>query len=142
LNQIDEIAVDHNPIPISNERINTFKMDSLWCEFSDIRNTKSEELYKLHTDLMDAFQKFWWRTAETYMFEKPQEVESITCSWVNGYFKNSSYENFRPHITLGAWKPTIEINTKQFITPRLAVCHFWNYCTARTIIKERDLSKT
>jgi 2'-5' RNA ligase len=29
LNQIDEIAVDHNPIPISNERINTFKMDSL-----------------------------------------------------------------------------------------------------------------
>ena len=65
-----------------------------------------------------------------------------TLGWINGFAKESSFDNFWPHITVGylneGAKPE-NIEPHSFTASRLAICHLGNYCTCREILEEAQL---
>lgn len=99
------------------------------------------DLQKLHERVMDNCKKYFDFNAQLSMFSTPAEVEEPTPMWVNKFLTNSSYQNFRPHITLG----TGDLNKLgleypiDFEAPTLALCHLGNYCTCRKVLFSQNL---
>lgn len=64
-----------------------------------------------------------------------QQVEEVTMYWIKNYPKESSFEKFSPHITIGFGE--VEGETcgikfpLRFSVSKLALCHLGNYCTCR-----------
>jgi hypothetical protein len=68
------------------------------------------------------------------MVYSPPAVNELTLFWINGYFKNSSFENFKPHITTGFGKIDSVVLPIYFNASKLAICHLGNFCTCRKIL--------
>ena len=65
-----------------------------------------------------------------------------TLGWINSFAKESSFDNFWPHITVGYLKEgsgSENIEPRSFRASRLAICHLGNYCTCRGILEEAQL---
>jgi len=69
--------------------------------------------------------------------------EDVSTYWIKNYPKESSFENFFPHITIGIGEVEGEISgikfPIKFNASKLALCHLGNYCTFRKIFLSYDL---
>jgi hypothetical protein len=62
-------------------------------------------------------------------------VAPSTLEWIRTYPQKSSYENFRPHITLGYGQVPPGLSFPiPFTAARLALCHLGNHCTCREML--------
>ena len=99
----------------------------------------NEILQKLHEELMTNLSTYLSYDATLEMFFSPPEIVEKTLFWVNTY-RNTSFENFYPHITLGISKLENHKMNINFIASKIAICHLGNYCTCRKVIISSDLS--
>lgn len=90
-----------------------------------VQNTHA--LQQLHELIMARLDHLLTQDATEEMFIHPQEVEQISCEWVNGY-KNAA---FFPHITVGFGEATASGFPVRFQASTLAVCQLGNYCTCQ-----------
>ena len=99
---------------------------------------RTPALMELHRQLMDALHAFE-RTSgtETAFFNSDARVGDV--EWVAGFRRNSSYEAFTPHITLGhaATVPSVEPVT--FDGTIVAACHLGRFCTCRRVLRQWKL---
>jgi len=96
---------------------------------------KTPELQKLHEHLITAIQPFASYDATTEVFYDYPNVDEVSLFWVNYYLK-SSFENLKPHITIGKGDMKLVKYPIKFKATRLALCHLGNYCTCKKILHE------
>jgi 2'-5' RNA ligase len=95
-------------------------------------------LIELHQRLMDSLREFERSDGTQAAFingdARPGDLE-----WVAGFRRNSSYEAFTPHITLGhaATLPSVEPVT--FDATTVAACHLGRFCTCRRVLRQWKL---
>jgi hypothetical protein len=61
--------------------------------------------------------------------------------WVAGFRRNSSYEAFTPHITLGHSTKLPFVEPVSFDATTIAACHLGRFCTCRRILRQWKLVK-
>ena len=99
---------------------------------------RAPALSEIHRRLMDLLHGFESTDGTQAAFvdgaARPGDVE-----WVAGFRRNSSYEAFTPHITLGhaAKLPSVEPVT--FDATTIAACHLGRFCTCRRILRQWKL---
>jgi len=95
---------------------------------------RTEELQKLHEQVMKEMTPFFrYDVSETMICD--DVVSPSTLDWIRTYPQKSSYENFRPHITIGYGKVPPGLSFPiPFTVTRLALCHLGNHCTCRKIL--------
>lgn len=90
-----------------------------------VKNTHA--LQQLHQEIIARLKHLLTQDAKKEMFVDPEDVESISCEWVDGY-QNTA---FSPHITVGFGEIITTGFPMQFQSSKLAVCQLGNYCTCR-----------
>jgi len=102
---------------------------------------RTSQISQLHEKILDTTAELLTNDAVTPDFFTPSAVGDITTSWVNNYRTGSSFDEFRPHITLSMGKigeSWGELPIK-FTATQIAICHLGNYCTCRKILWEQKL---
>jgi hypothetical protein len=110
-----------NTIP-SNEIVSEFTVE------------KTAELQSLHEMVMNELKPFLSYDITIDMVFSPPTVEEITLYWIKNYAEKSSFEQFRPHITLGLGELDDVKTPIAFTSSTLALCHLGNYCTCRKLL--------
>ena len=95
---------------------------------------RTQALKELHQQLMDALQLFE-RTGGTQasFFKGDARVGDV--EWVAHFRRNSSYEAFTPHITLGHSTTLPSVERVEFVASTIAACHLGRFCTCRRILR-------
>lgn len=130
---LQEIASDLRAFELTADSYRGSKNSSgeVVSEFT-VENTT--ELQSLHEMVMTKLKPFLTYDVSVDMAFSPPVVEEITLSWIKNYAEESSFENFRPHITVGFGKVD-KVNTPvSFSVSTLALCHLGNYCTCRKVL--------
>ena len=108
---------------------------------------KTTELYLLPETVMNKLSPYFtYDVSLDMIYALPnQPVEVVTTHWIKNYPKESSFEKFSPHITIGIGEvegETCGIKLPiQFSVSKLALCHLGNYCTCREIVLLYELIK-
>jgi glycosyltransferase domain-containing protein len=117
----------------TGEKVSRFKIE------------KTTDLQSMHETVMNRLsQYFTFDVSLDMIYALPnQQVEEVTTYWIKNYPKESSFERFCPHITIGIGEvegETCGMNFPiKFNAPKLALCHLGNYCTCREILLLHDL---
>jgi 2'-5' RNA ligase len=95
-------------------------------------------LIRLHRRLMDSLREFERNDGTQAAFVNG-DARQGDVEWVAGFRRNSSYEAFTPHITLGhaATLPSVEPVT--FDATTVAACHLGRFCTCRRVLRQWKL---
>jgi hypothetical protein len=84
---------------------------------------------------MHSLAPYFGTRASKWMLYGSSVVSKSTLSWISNYARKSSFENFKPHITLGFGKAEIKKVIKlKFKAQKLAICHLGNHCTCRRVL--------
>lgn len=119
-------ALDLHTIGITASPIPDGKM------FSTLVIENTPALQKLHGTILEKLSpSLSWDDVKTDMFFSPPPVREISTFWVSGFVKNSTRENYKPHISLGFGEVNQKFVPIQFTVPTLALFHLGNYCTCR-----------
>jgi len=108
-------------------------IDKISSEYVCFEIKNDETLQKLHEEIMTKLSPYLSYDATIDMCFSPPTVVEKTLTWINNY-KNTSFEKFYPHITLGISKVEDKELNIEFTTSKLAVCHLGNYCTCRKVL--------
>ena len=102
----------------------------------------NDALQTLHETVVHAFSSLLSTDATAADVLGDLPANESTLEWINGHIKQSSFDNFWPHITLGylAGANSETIEPFSFTVSRLAICHLGNYCTCREILTEASLT--
>jgi 2'-5' RNA ligase len=106
---------------------------------------KTKELQLLHETVMNKLSPYFtYDVSLDMIYALPdQQVEEVTTYWIKNYPKESSFERFWPHVTIGIDEVEDETRGIKFPMPfsvsKLALCHLGNYCTCREIVLLYDL---
>ena len=101
---------------------------------------KTKDLQLLHETVMNKLSPYFtYNVSSDMVYALPdQQVEEVTTYWIKNYPKESSFENFSPHITIGFGEVEGENSGLkfpiQFSVSKLALCHVGNYCVCRKIV--------
>lgn len=114
----------------------TIPTDNKIAEFQ-IQTT--EKLQLLHELIMKRFSQFLTYEVSVDMLFTPPTIEEVTFYWIKNYHNKSSFDKYRPHITLGFGEMTDIKLPIQFTSSKLALCQLGNYCTCRKIIVSTEL---
>jgi hypothetical protein len=101
----------------------------------------NKELQSLHETIISKLATYISYDATPEMFLEKEDVNPLTCSWVNNYQHNSSLAKYSPHITL-LTNHTLNHQDiqKSFIVSQIAICQLGNYCTCRKILYTTNIN--
>ncbi|MBN1621891.1 MAG: 2'-5' RNA ligase family protein [Endomicrobiales bacterium] len=114
-------------------------------EYSDkkisvINMNRTSKLQKLHERIMKVASSYFTYDAKMEMLYMPDGLDESALRWINNYPKDSAFESFEPHITLGYGELNgVEVPVR-FSSSKLALCHLGNNCTCRKILASFNLS--
>ncbi len=114
-------------------------IDKISAEHVCFEVKNNETLQKLHEGIMTKLSPYLSYDATTDMCFSPPFVVEKTLTWINNY-RNTSFEEFYPHITLGISKLENRDLNIDFVASKIVVCQLGNYCTCRKVIISSDLS--
>lgn len=141
LNKIlQEIALNFQELELIADQYQGCRIPSgdIVSEFTVINTTK---LQSLHETVMRKIGFLLTQDVSLKMVFSPPSTEEITLYWIRNYAKKSSFENFKPHITLG-FGELKDIETPiNFTASTIAICHLGNYCTCRKILFSAKLKQ-
>lgn len=104
---------------------------------------KTKYLQAIHEIVVKNIGPYLTHEGTIEMLYNPAEVDKVTLFWINNYVKDSSFEKFFPHITVGFGETNKKFNFPISLTvSKLALCHLGNYCTCRKILLLSELSKS
>lgn len=95
---------------------------------------KINKLQLLHEIIMEKLIPYFTYDITLDMLYSPSQTEEVTLFWVKNYLKNSSFEKYFPHITIGFGETDKVDLPIIFTASKLALCHLGNYCTCRKIL--------
>jgi len=101
---------------------------------SEFTVEKTSDLQTLHEMVMTKLKPFLSYDISVDMVFSPPTVEEITLYWIKNYAEKSSFENFKPHITVGFGELGDVSAPIAFTASTLALCHLGNYCTCRKVL--------
>jgi 2'-5' RNA ligase len=112
--------------------------NSLGEQVSLLGVEKTEQLKLLHETVMEKLEIFFTYdvTADMLLSEK---VAPTTLLWIGNYRRNSSFESFYPHITIGYGKASDIELPREFEICRLALCHLGNHCTCKKVLFSSEM---
>ncbi len=127
-NMLRSITEDLLPIPL--------KIIPLKKGPAALKIEKTRDIEILHELVMIRMSRFLTHdvTKDMVYNSQNEEIAPITFDYIKGFMTKSSFENYTPHITLGAGEIDIEIESFEFVCGKLALCHLGNYCTCRKIL--------
>lgn len=96
------------------------------------------KLSEMHRLLMERLHDFE-RTGGTPAAFVDGDARPGDVEWVAGFRRNSSYEAFTPHITLGHAATLPLVEPVSFEATTIAVCHLGRFCTCRRILRQWEL---
>ena len=102
-----------------------------------IKTTKNLQL--LHESIMKKLSKFLTYDVSAEMLFTPPAIEKITFSWIKNYLAKTSFDKYKPHITLGFGQVVDAKLPIKFTSSKLALCQLGNYCTCRKILFSTEL---
>lgn len=108
---------------------------------SEFTVEKTSEIQSLHKMVMTKIGSYLSYDITIDMVFSPPTVEEITLYWIKNYAKKSSFENFKPHITVGFGELKNVNAPIAFTSSTLALCHLGNYCTCRKILFSTKLTE-
>jgi len=91
-------------------------------------------LQQLHEDVMEKLAPFLSYDVTADMLYDPAEVAESTLLWIKNYRAESSFSNYRPHITLGYGQINNLSSPMLFEVSKLALCQLGNHCTCRKVL--------
>ncbi|MFQ5952449.1 MAG: hypothetical protein ACE5JK_03485 [Candidatus Omnitrophota bacterium] len=103
---------------------------------ASIRIEKSRDIELLHELVMIRMSPFFTYNVSKemiYNFEN-EEISDITFDYIRKFSTQSSFENYIPHITVGHGDISTEVDSFEFASQELALCHLGDYCTCRKVI--------
>lgn len=106
---------------------------------ADFKIQSTKELQLLHESTMKELSQFLTYNPAADMLFTPPAIEEVTFYWIKNYPNKSSFDKYRPHITLGFGEMTDIKLPIQFTSSKLALCQLGNYCTCRKILVSTEL---
>lgn len=140
LRTINEVATILNDIAAVrhafNLKVQAFRSSviNLGETISEFSIENSPDLQSLHETVMSRLRSFLSYDISAEMLLSPPAIEDFSLFWIRNYPKNSSFNNFSPHITLGSGTLEKMSFPPSFCAPTLALCHLGNYCTCRKVL--------
>jgi 2'-5' RNA ligase len=101
---------------------------------------RTEQLQMLHENVMTELAQYLTYDVTEDMICQDIEIAESTLLWIRNYPEKSSFENFRPHITLGYGRISQTGFPIEFTASQLALCHLGNHCTCGKILFSISLS--
>jgi 2'-5' RNA ligase len=97
--------------------------------------SKDPLLQSLHQKAIEVLLPFLSFDASLDMlYGNPSEIKEISLYFINNFLKNSSFDKFSPHITIGLGTYPADEYKTPFTASTLALCQLGNYCTCRRIL--------
>ena len=109
---------------------------------SEFTVANTPKLQSLHEVTMRKLKALLTHDASLEMVFSPPSAEEITLYWIRNYAKKSSFENFKPHITLGFGELKDIQTSINFTASTIAICHLGNYCTCQKILFSAKLKQS
>jgi 2'-5' RNA ligase len=103
--------------------------NSVWMSIE-----RSPELVNLHEQLLHAAQPYEATSGDAAAF-CGEDARERDVRWVQEFRHQSSFERFRPHITLGHASEPPVVEPMACVAKTIAVCHLGRFCTCRRIIR-------
>jgi hypothetical protein len=102
----------------------------------------NDHLQSLHESVVKTFGPMLSEDATTADVFGDLPANQSTLGWINSFIRESTFDNFWPHITIGYLKTDaspVTIDPISFTASRIAICHLGNFCTCREILKDESL---
>ncbi|MDD5731332.1 MAG: hypothetical protein PHU42_00320 [Patescibacteria group bacterium] len=106
---------------------------------ADFTIQPTEKLQLLHELIMKGLSQFLIYNPAADMLFTPPAIEEVTFYWIKNYPHKSSFDKYKPHITLGFGEIAYTELPIQFTSSKLALCQLGNYCTCRKILASTEL---
>ena len=107
--------------------------NSVWMSIE-----RAPAIVSVHERLMQATASFELGDGDALSFVG-EAARERDVRWVTGFRRESSFDRFAPHITLGHAPAPPAIEPFDFVAMRIAMCHLGRFCTCRRIIREWGL---
>jgi len=143
---LKDITEKFSPITLTISDIRTETIPT-GEKVSGFEIVKTKDLQLLHETVMNKLSPYFtYDVSLDMIYTLPnQQVEEGTTHWIKNYPKESSFERFSPHITIGIGDAASKTRGLkfpiQFTASKLALCHLGNYCTCRKIVLSHELTK-
>jgi 2'-5' RNA ligase len=135
LAQIDRLVRNFEPVPlrVTGGGKGSSGLSSVWMTIE-----RTPALANLHAQLLQAAEPFEVTTGDAAAFFG-EDARDRDVGWVRAFRRESSFDRFTPHITLGhaSEPPTVEL--MEFVATTIAVCHLGRFCTCRKLFRAWDL---
>ncbi len=131
--KLEEISKEISPGELKAVGIRTV-VNQVGEKVSSLEIEKKAELMQLHERVMVDFEQYMSSEPDEQMIWRKGKVSENTLNWIRGYRRNSSFENFFPHITVGYGRAESSDFPMNFHCEKLALCHLGNHCTCRQIL--------
>lgn len=99
---------------------------------------RTPELAGLHERLEQVTEPFEVSTGDPSAFFG-DDARDRDARWVEEFRRESSFERFTPHITLGHAAAPPFVEPFDFVATTIAVCHLGRFCTCRRVIRAWSL---
>jgi len=144
--ELEQVSKKFNHLNLEIEKLNieNLPVKEGVIKISGFEIKENDVLKNLHEKIADKIKGYIKKEIKKGYLFNPNEIDKKDTPWMFPYIKNfvenSSYENFKSHITIG--DGTLEKELKlpiNFTALRLAICHLGNYCTCRKVLYETNL---
>lgn len=144
--KLDYLASKFNPpkLNINNIELETLPTKDKEVYISGISLKKNSLILELHRSVVENLKEFLSEgEINERMMYASIEIDAKDTPWmfqyIQNFLKNSSYEKFNPHITIGDGVLKKQRGTPKGLTAsRIAICQLGNYCTCRKILYEKN----
>jgi len=135
LAQLDRLVRNHEPVPlrVTGGGKGTSGLSSVWMTIE-----RTPALANLHAQLLQAAEPFEVATGDASAFFGG-DARARDVRWVSEFRRESSFDRFTPHITLGHAPEPPSVEPMEFVATTIAVCHLGRFCTCRQIFRAWDL---
>lgn len=135
LAQIDRLVRNFEPVPlrVTGGGKGSSGLSSVWMTIE-----RTPALANLHAQLLQAAEPFEVTTGDAAaVFGGDARDRDVR--WVRAFRRESSFDRFTPHITLGHASEPPTVEPMEFVATTIAVCHLGRFCACRKIFRAWDL---
>jgi len=128
LAQLDRLLRDREPVPlrVTGGGKGT---NSVWMTIE-----RTPALANLHAQLLQTAEPFEVTTGDAAAFFGG-DARDRDVRWVREFRRESSFDRFTPHITLGHASEPPTVEPMEFVATTIAVCHLGRFCACQRIIR-------
>ena len=128
LAQLDRLLRDCEPVPLRVTGGGKGS-NSVWLTIE-----RTPALANLHAQLLQTAEPFEVTTGDAASFFGG-DARDRDVRWVREFRRESSFDRFTPHITLGHASEPPTVEPMAFVATTIAVCHLGRFCACQRIIR-------